>query len=45
MRSLALLLVMTLPALAADWPQLLGPARNGTTAEKDLIDTFPKKGP
>ena len=31
--------------LAADWPQLLGPNRDGQSAEKDLLDSFPAKGP
>lgn len=30
---------------AADWPQLLGPGRNGQTSETDLLATFPGKGP
>jgi outer membrane protein assembly factor BamB len=30
---------------AADWPQLLGPARNGTCAGGDLAATWPKDGP
>ena len=31
--------------VAADWPQLLGPARNGVSAETGLAATWPKKGP
>ncbi len=38
-------LALALAGLAGDWPQLLGPDRNATTAEKDLIDSFPKEGP
>src|SRR5438445_9138649 len=30
---------------ADDWPQFLGPRRDGTSAEKGLLDTFPKGGP
>jgi outer membrane protein assembly factor BamB len=30
---------------AADWPQFLGPDRNGISAETGLIDAFPKDGP
>src|SRR5687768_3596088 len=30
---------------ADDWPQFLGPKANGTSAEKNLIDTFPDGGP
>jgi outer membrane protein assembly factor BamB len=28
-----------------DWPQFLGPHRNGVSAETGLIDSFPKDGP
>ena len=30
---------------AADWPQFLGPDRNGSSPETDLARTFPKDGP
>ncbi|MFL5242604.1 MAG: PQQ-binding-like beta-propeller repeat protein [Gemmataceae bacterium] len=30
---------------AGDWPQFLGPNRNGVSNEKDLIKTWPKEGP
>jgi outer membrane protein assembly factor BamB len=40
-----LLLVAAGCLAAADWPQFLGPARNSTSPEKGLIDTWPKKGP
>jgi outer membrane protein assembly factor BamB len=44
--SLALaLLVSALPALAADWPQWLGPNRNGTSPETGLLTTWPAAGP
>lgn len=39
----ALLCGSTLPA--ADWPQFLGPERNGVSAETELIDAFPASGP
>lgn len=32
-------------ALAADWPQFLGPRANGTSAETDLLDAWPTNGP
>src|SRR3954471_12178800 len=43
----AVLLVLAVPAtaLAADWPQFLGPDRNQTSAEKGLLDSWPKEGP
>jgi outer membrane protein assembly factor BamB len=44
-RRLALAAALLAAGLGADWPQLLGPARNGTSAEKGLLDTWPKKGP
>jgi outer membrane protein assembly factor BamB len=31
--------------LAADWPQFLGPTRNGVSAETGLVKTWPEKGP
>jgi outer membrane protein assembly factor BamB len=30
---------------AADWPQFLGPTRNGVYAGNDLADSWPKDGP
>ncbi len=30
---------------AADWPQWLGPNRNGSSPEKNLLTTWPKDGP
>jgi outer membrane protein assembly factor BamB len=30
---------------ADDWPQFLGPRRNGTSLEKGLLDAWPKAGP
>jgi outer membrane protein assembly factor BamB len=32
-------------AFAADWPGYLGPNRNGTSAEKGILRTWPKEGP
>ncbi len=34
-----------LPAVAEDWPQFLGPTRNGISGETDLIDSIPPSGP
>ena len=31
--------------MAADWPQFLGPTRNGVSTETGLKATWPKKGP
>jgi outer membrane protein assembly factor BamB len=41
---LALALAWAPPA-AADWPQFLGPARDGTSPETGLLTSWPKKGP
>lgn len=42
----ALGLLLTLPFLAqADWPQFLGPSRNGVAAERSLATTWPVEGP
>jgi outer membrane protein assembly factor BamB len=32
-------------ASAAEWPQILGPSRNGISAESGLVDAFPTAGP
>jgi outer membrane protein assembly factor BamB len=42
--ALALLLA-ALPAGAGDWPQFLGPSRNGVYPGEDLSSTWPEKGP
>ncbi len=31
--------------LGADWPQFLGPGRNGVSSETGLLSTWPKSGP
>ena len=47
MKLLRLLLLLALAgsAHAADWPQFLGPARNGISTETNLAATWPKDGP
>jgi outer membrane protein assembly factor BamB len=40
---LALLVALSMPA--ADWPQWLGPDRDGVWREKGIIEQFPKGGP
>jgi outer membrane protein assembly factor BamB len=35
----------TLPSRSADWPQFLGPNRNGSTPETNLASAWPKEGP
>jgi outer membrane protein assembly factor BamB len=42
---LALALALTRPAAGGDWPQLLGPARDGHSAETGLNWKWPKDGP
>lgn len=42
---LALFACLAACALGADWPQILGPGRDGRSAEKGLIDRFGDKGP
>jgi outer membrane protein assembly factor BamB len=39
------LLVGCLTSLAADWPQWLGPQRDGVAPETGLVTTWPDKGP
>ena len=43
--ALALSLIATGTVAAADWPQWLGPRRDGTSTEKGLLDAFPPGGP
>jgi outer membrane protein assembly factor BamB len=45
MRLLVALLLLPFPALADDWPQYLGPKRDGIWRETDLRDKFPSAGP
>jgi outer membrane protein assembly factor BamB len=37
--------LLFVPVFAADWPQILGPARNGISTETGLLHAWPKKGP
>lgn len=37
--------LLLVPCPAADWPQFLGPQRNGTSAETGLLRSWPKAGP
>jgi outer membrane protein assembly factor BamB len=41
----ALLATAALQLQAGDWPQFLGPERNGATAETNLASGWPKEGP
>lgn len=43
--TFALLFSITTSASAGDWPQFLGPNRNGKSKETGLIDSFPESGP
>jgi outer membrane protein assembly factor BamB len=45
MRAALLLIVLPLSALADDWPQYLGPQRDGIWRETGLRDKFPPAGP
>src|SRR5688572_23217057 len=38
-------LLATSLAIADDWPQFLGPQRNGVSAETGLAASWPKEGP
>ena len=38
-------ILCTATCFAADWPQFLGPSRNGVSAETGLIDSFDASGP
>ena len=43
--ALALVPFAALTALAEDWPQWLGPKRDGVWRETGIVETFPKDGP
>jgi len=43
--ALACAIIINAPLCADDWPQFLGPRRDGTSSEKGLLDAFPKDGP
>lgn len=43
--AVVLLTWLASAALAADWPQFLGPNRDGTCSTSDLADTWPAGGP
>lgn len=38
-------LLITVPCLAGEWPQILGPHRDGIAEKERLTDGFPKDGP
>ncbi len=38
-------LATAVPAAGDDWPQFLGPRANGTSAETNLLQSWPAKGP
>ena len=42
-RALGLVLLLACPALAADWPQILGPTRDGLAGEEQIRSTLPSK--
>jgi len=44
-RTIIITLALTCAALAADWPQYLGPNRNSTSPEKGLMRSWPENGP
>ncbi len=44
MVTLGCAMLLPRPGLSGDWPQLLGPARNGVSEEKGLLLDWPKKG-
>src|SRR5262245_51963566 len=38
-------MLLAMVSHANDWPQFLGPTRNGVCAETNLAETWPKEGP
>jgi len=45
MFALTIVLAVVLPLGAADWPNWLGPLKNGASPETGLLTTWPKSGP
>jgi len=45
LRYLTLAFFLAAPAFGDDWPQWLGPKRDGVWRETGLVDKFPKDGP
>jgi outer membrane protein assembly factor BamB len=41
----AILVISAACAVAADWPQYLGPERDGTSVEKGILRSWPTEGP
>ena len=39
------LMVVAYSSMAEDWPQYLGPNRNGTSAQKGILRSWPENGP
>ncbi len=44
-RIAVLLLLLSIRAVAADWPQWRGPERTGISSETELLDQWPEGGP
>ena len=44
-KHLSLLISFSLPLMAADWPQWLGPERDGIWREEGILEEFPEGGP
>jgi outer membrane protein assembly factor BamB len=43
--AVVLIVALTAPAFAADWPQLLGPGRNGISSDTNIAASWSKDGP
>ena len=43
--SVILLTIATYQIEVGDWPQILGPSRNGIAVEEKLADSWPEDGP
>jgi outer membrane protein assembly factor BamB len=41
----SLIILISVPAYAGDWPQWLGPKRDGVWRETGILEKFPKDGP
>lgn len=44
-QALCLLFAISIPAVGEEWPQLLGPNRNGSVTDTNVAKNWPKDGP
>jgi outer membrane protein assembly factor BamB len=45
LRAFVITVLLAVPVAAQDWPQILGPNRNGIYTGPDIVASFPRSGP